>query len=153
MARLPHQVLVYLHTPPGPGGEILYLLLLRHPDRFGIWQGVTGGQEEGETVADAAAREVREETGFPAQAAEVLPFASPHTFPLEGPFRRFYPGHDRVTEHRFHLPVPMRDPVLDPAEHVAFRWCGLAEALDRLHWASNRQALEELHQSLLGGEG
>ena len=44
-----------------------------------------------------------------------------------------------------------RVPRLDPAEHEAYRWCGLEEALSILHWRSNKEALRELDAALRRG--
>jgi NUDIX domain len=63
MVRLPYQILVYICRRPTPH-ITEYLLLKRSAARGGFWQGVTGGVEVGETLAQAARREVWEETGY-----------------------------------------------------------------------------------------
>ena len=60
--RRPIQVCVFLVTRKDDLWE--YLLLHRVPKFGAFWQGVTGAPEEGETLAQAARREVLEETGF-----------------------------------------------------------------------------------------
>jgi len=52
-------------------GRVLLVRRAKHPDR-GLW-GFPGGRiEPGETTADAALRELREETGVRASAGDVL---------------------------------------------------------------------------------
>jgi NUDIX domain-containing protein len=51
--KIPISVLVVIHTPD------LQVLLLERADHPGFWQSVTGSQDEGETLRQTAAREVR----------------------------------------------------------------------------------------------
>ena len=41
-----------------------YLMMKRTDERGGFWQPVTGGVEDGESIEQAAIREVYEETGY-----------------------------------------------------------------------------------------
>ena len=56
--RRPVSVLIVVHTAAGD------VLLLRRAQPFEFWQSVTGSLGEGELHADAAARELAEETGL-----------------------------------------------------------------------------------------
>ena len=62
MARVAREVAVHLfrRTPDG----VQFLMLHRQPERGGFWQGVTGAPMPGESDAEAAIRETREETGY-----------------------------------------------------------------------------------------
>jgi lipoyl(octanoyl) transferase len=62
MRRIPRDVSIQLfrRTPEGPR----FLMLRRCPERGGFWQPVTGAPLPEENDADAAVREVHEETGF-----------------------------------------------------------------------------------------
>ena len=59
--KQPVSVLVVIHT------EKLEVLLLERADHPGYWQSVTGSRDGGETLAETALREVREETGLDAR--------------------------------------------------------------------------------------
>ena len=58
--KIPVSTLVLVYTPD------LRVLLLERADYPEHWQSVTGSQEPGETLAQTATRELREETGIDA---------------------------------------------------------------------------------------
>jgi len=66
--KRPESVLVVIHTPRGE------VLLLRRRQPADFWQSVTGSLEWGESTAQAARRELAEETGF---AGNTLSFIKP----------------------------------------------------------------------------
>ena len=108
------------------GGE--FLVLHRSPENGAYWHGVAGGVEKGETFAEAAARELREETGL---AAEPAPLE--HTFRYEG-----------VLVECFLAEAPAGwEPRLD-WEHDDYRWCTAEEAEALLYWPEPRGLLRTL---------
>src|SRR4051812_22114976 len=63
--RLPYEVFVFVRR-----GED-YLILRRSEKQGGYWHCVAGGLEAGETYAEAAVRELLEETGLEAPIVEL----------------------------------------------------------------------------------
>lgn len=118
-----HEVLVVVRR----GVEIL--VLERSPTRGGYWHLVAGGVEGGESPAEAAARELAEETGL---AAEVRALALELSY--EGPS-----GTVRLEAFVADAP-PGWEPVLDD-EHVSYRWCSVAAAVALLAYDEPRVAV------------
>lgn len=114
-------------------GGASVLLLLRAEDRGGFWQPVTGRVEPGEALPAAAARELREETGL---ELPVTPLGYAHGFAW-GDARP-----PRVArETAFVARVDAQRPVTLSAEHVAFEWLGLKDALARVPFEGFKVAL------------
>jgi dihydroneopterin triphosphate diphosphatase len=136
--RRPESVLVVIHTPA------LECLLLERVLPAGFWQSVTGSLHWGETAAEAAAREVVEETGL--APAALVDAKTTRRFEILPDWRRkFAPGVSENIEHAFYLAVPRSVPVaLNPAEHAAYAWLPLDEAIARVGSWTNREALEAL---------
>lgn len=144
MKRLPRDVSVQLFRP-GPGG-VRFLMLRRIPERGGFWQGVSGAPLPGESDAEAAVREVREETGFEiGDSLFPLGVEYAHALPPEEAVRWeqvYGAGITSVSVVTFGAKAPGGlDPVLDPAEHDAFAWLGLEEANSLLDWPIEKDAL------------
>lgn len=119
-----------------------YLALHRREgiDRLGgTWQAVHGGIEEGETAAQAAWREVQEETGAkPMRFWEldyVETFYAPHLDAL-----RLVPC--------FAAQLAQNVPVAPGAEHDAHEWLRRPAILERFLWRSQREAVQVLHREI-----
>jgi len=135
--RLPIQVSVYVARVTDAGWE--YLLLRRTAERGGFWQGVTGGAEEGESLADAAKRELLEETGLVSYAIEQINYS--YSLPMEDEWRSSYAeGVEEIVEHVF-LAFVDREPKLS-FEHDEYRWRTFKQALEMLKWPENIEALK-----------
>lgn len=136
--KLPLSVLVVVHTAARE------VLLLERAARAGFWQSVTGSLEaRDEPFAEAAARELREETGIEARAGELRPWNVAYTFEIYARWRhRFAPGVTHNTERLFSLrlehPVPV---ILAADEHTAFAWLPWRAAAQRCFSWSNRDAI------------
>ncbi len=140
--KIPVSVLVVIYT------EELDVLLLERADRPGFWQSVTGSQDEGETLAQTARREVAEETGLDTAVFELADWGKQNVFEIYRRWRgRYAPGITHNTEHVFGLRVPARMPVtLAPREHLQFMWLPWHDAADRAFSWSNADAIRELPQ-------
>jgi dATP pyrophosphohydrolase len=143
MTRLPYQVLVYIQRRPTPD-TTEYLLLKRTLALDGFWQGVTGGVEAGENPAQAARREVTEETGYE-RFIRFLPLDYCYSFPLDKPKwgHLYAPEVEEVQEECFGAEIGLEEgePRLDPTEHVEYRWLEVRQALALLYWPENQEAL------------
>jgi 8-oxo-dGTP pyrophosphatase MutT (NUDIX family) len=138
-------------------------MLRRCAPRGGFWQGVTGAPLPGETDAEAAAREVREETGFDV-TGRLFPLGSSYAYRLPSELaarweQLYGPCVETVSVVAFGAELPEGDPVLDPQEHDAFAWRAFEEADALLKWpieqdalAGRREALRVLNAQLEGEE-
>jgi dATP pyrophosphohydrolase len=105
-----------------------FLVVHRVPDGGSYWHGIAGGVEEGESFADAAARELREETGFVAEPR-----------PLGAPFR-----YEEIWVETFLVDVPAGwEPGLND-EHDEYRWCSRDDAVELLYWPEPKELLRGL---------
>jgi dihydroneopterin triphosphate diphosphatase len=139
--KTPISTLVVVYTPA------LEVLLIERADYPGHWQSVTGSQEPGETLAQTATRELREETGIDADAyGGVEDWAMQNDFEIFKQWSgRYPPGTTHNTEHVFGLRVPHRVPVtLAPREHLRHAWLPWREAAARCFSWTNRAAIEAL---------
>jgi dATP pyrophosphohydrolase len=138
--KLPVSVLVIVHTPE------LEVLLLERADRPGFWQSVTGSQMEGETLAQTAVRELREETGIDAGVYSLADWQKQNRYEIYAHWRhRYAPGITHNTEHVFAVEVPERVGIrLSPREHLAYAWFPWREAAERVFSWSNAEAIREL---------
>jgi dATP pyrophosphohydrolase len=121
-----------------------YLLMRRHAGSrlAGTWHGVHGHIEAGETAADAAIRETREETGLVPRVWHQL--ESVNTF--------FMAARDEI-----HLCAGFAacvgeeaEPVLNH-EHDDYVWLDLDSACERVHWPGEGRALRQIHELILPG--
>jgi dATP pyrophosphohydrolase len=136
--RRPESVLVVVHT------RALDCLVLERVVPAGFRQSVTGTLGWDETPALAAAREVREETGL--DPTGLRDSGQSRTFPILPAWRhRFAPDVKENLEHVWYLEIPDRVVVtLNPAEHSAYEWLPLEQAIARVSSWTNREALERL---------
>ena len=140
MHKIPVSVLVVIHTQDGQ------VLLMERADAPGLWQSVTGSQDEGETLEQTAIREVREETGLDAAQFELTRWDISTRYAIYERWRhRYAPGVTHNTEHVFDLKLPAPLPVtLAPREHLRYEWLPWEAAAGRCFSPSNAAAIREL---------
>lgn len=115
--------------------------MLRHtpPD---FWQSVTGSLLDEETPRQAAQRELREETGFLADA-HLTDSGIVNRYPIHPAWReKFAPDVTENTEYVFSFELPAIDAVqLDPDEHSEYHWLPRDEAAARASSTTDRDAI------------
>jgi 8-oxo-dGTP pyrophosphatase MutT (NUDIX family) len=141
--RRPEEVLVVVHR--AGAGERELLVLQRSAERHGYWHLVSGALERGEHAAEAARRELREETGL---VAEVERLDRTYRYSLDDePLDVRARFADDVTEIAVTAFVAEAPPGWEPsldAEHVGHRWCYAADAVSLLRYPEPRDAVERV---------
>lgn len=141
--RRPASVLVVVYTDDS------HVLLLRRCQPFDFWQSVTGSLNEGETHADAALRELHEETSFTDQGELSFSNVSRH-FEIDPRWRdRFAPGvvDNEEFEWRYRL-LTAREIQLNRQEHSEYQWLHVDDAVEAVWSWTNRDALKKLRDEL-----
>ena len=137
-----HKIVVFVARPTAGGRhEFLQLRRVLGEPLGGTWQTVRGSIESGETAADAAVRELREETAAP-----------PAEFYRLGTVETFYDIHTDAIWHSaaFFALLPAGAAVTLNEEHDALRWVDETELDRHFMWPSERPLLEEIRRDLLG---
>jgi dATP pyrophosphohydrolase len=142
--KKPVSVLVVIHTT---ALDVLLLERSRHP---GFWQSVTGSQEDDEPLLETARREVLEETGIGAAAADFIDWQLTNRYEIFAEWRfRYAPGVTHNIEHVFSLILPEpREVTVAPDEHLGYRWLPWRQAAEACFSWSNRDAILELPERL-----
>ena len=141
--RRPISVLVVVFTDDSK------VLLLRRHQPFDFWQSVTGSLKNDESHADAAARELQEETGL-IEEGELSYSDVSRKFVIDPRWRdRFAPGvvENVEFEWRYRLRA-VSDIKLNEEEHSEYRWLPIDEAIDTVWSWTNRDAIKQLKAEL-----
>jgi dATP pyrophosphohydrolase len=143
--KIPESVLVIVHTAR------LDVLLLERAKQPGLWQSVTGAREPDDPDLETTARrELLEETGL--TLGTLTDWGLVNRYEIWPQWRAKYaPDVTHNTEHVFGFLVDSPTvATLDPAEHVAQLWLPWQEAMTRTFSPTNREAISQLPQRVLG---
>lgn len=138
--KIPRSTLIVIYN------DAREVLLIERADHPGYWQSVTGSQDEGETLAQTAAREVGEETGIDAGAFSLHDWQIRNEYEIYAIWRhRYAPGVTHNVEHVFGLNVRARVAVrLNPREHLQAVWLPIEKAAPLCFSWSNQEAILSL---------
>ncbi|HBA33103.1 MAG TPA: dihydroneopterin triphosphate diphosphatase [Gammaproteobacteria bacterium] len=133
--KRPESVLVLITALNGK------VLLLQRKDKPDFWQSVTGSLEWDEQPAEAARRELFEETGLADQPVKNNHFSQSYTIFPSWRFR-YAPGVRRNREHLFTVTLEKMCPIIiSDSEHLHYEWLDWPEAAEKVTSWSNREAI------------
>lgn len=141
--RQPYQVLIIPYMKQE--NNILFAVFHR---KSGFWQFVSGGGEEGETVAATARRELAEETGV--QNAKIVELDAACSVPVNAFSQEITSNWHNifvVPEYAFAVDLGGVDICLSD-EHDKVEFCEYDVALKLLKYDSNKTALFELNEKI-----
>ena len=156
--RRPEKVLVYLYRRatscgdpfPDRAKRLEYLLLQRRPgttNAGAIWQTVVGAVRWQEERVEAARREVFEETGL-TMVRGIMAIGYAFSFPIrlcKDQESWYAPDVTTINNTVYAGEVVSARRILLCKEHVDYGWFSYADALHRLHWPEEQEALSRLH--------
>ena len=134
----PREVAVFVHR----GDRLLVL----HRVKEDYWHVVAGALEQGETYAEAAARELREETGLDATPNDL---GLEQTYAITERERPLYPeATAAVVIANFEVEAPADwEPELNE-EHDRHEWATPNAARAMMYWVETQEAIDLLAQKL-----
>ena len=144
--RQPHQILAFPYKK-NENNEYVYAIFCRSGSKE-RWQGIAGGVEEKETYLEACKRESNEEANI-SYESKVIELESISTMPVVNVTKEFIWGDSvyLIYEHCYGIDATNDDIKLSH-EHSKFEWLTYEEAVKKLKWDSNRNALWELNWKL-----
>jgi 8-oxo-dGTP pyrophosphatase MutT (NUDIX family) len=103
------------------------------------WSTVTGSVEENETLEEAVAREIKEETNL--DVAKTISLSS---------FSEYYSEFDKemCKEHNFISIVKNDQVTLDNIENIEYEWVPIDEYVERIWWDEKEQLKKDLLEKL-----
>ncbi|MBI1729254.1 NUDIX domain-containing protein [Candidatus Acetothermia bacterium] len=133
-----HVVNVYVFRLSPQGPQYLALQRRKEIDRLGgTWQAVHGGIEAGETAAQAAARELWEESGLQLESLWALDIVE-----------TFYVYQEDAIVLAPSFGAQARGEVRLSSEHDSYKWLTLDEITDILVWPGQKEAILTLHNEI-----
>lgn len=146
--RAPFQTLIILYKESSK--EVLYSVFLRRKEK--IWQFISGGGEDYETINETALRELKEETGIEINKNELIKLEASSTIPVINITGKFTWGEKVfvVPEYSFAVNITNKKIILSD-EHKMMQWMNYNEAISKLKYDSNKTALWELNERMKRG--
>jgi dATP pyrophosphohydrolase len=137
--RIPVQIAVYCYR--NLNGKFVWLMLKRATPTNPCWQGVTGAPFKGESLGDAARRELLEETGL--QPMSIVQSSYQYSYPIPAYNKhKFAPAATAITEYVFVAQIDAGcENIVLTDEHVEYRWMFFDEAQKLLWWPENKTSL------------
>ena len=125
------------------GAECLFLLILSRLTKRPLWEFPKGGVDEGETVLQAALRELHEETGIHESEVRLIPeFERTEDYRFtSGRSDRRSLIHKQVTY--FLAETEKATIVLSAKESSEFAWLNMVDATKRLRYKERRKLLAD----------
>ncbi|MDL2319020.1 NUDIX domain-containing protein [Eubacteriales bacterium OttesenSCG-928-A19] len=145
--RQPENIHVYLYRK-NLAGAYSYAILQRS-DNPAYWQGISGGVEEGETIEQAALRELLEESGVsgsPLYRLDTVSYLPADIFAEHSAW-----GRDVVVCPMFFFAASFDGEIALSEEHLDVKWLTFQPAYELIYWHDQKIALWELDQRLLRG--
>lgn len=150
MVRQAEQVHVYLYRK-NIGNFYEYAIFQRSENEL-WWQGITGGVEEGESIEEAARREVSEEAGiqyeFPLYKLDNISCLPTYLFKDEVQEEW---GRDVVLIPMYFFAMAYDGEIKLSYEHTDFKWLPYKEAEKLIYFHDQKIGLWELKERLLRG--
>jgi dATP pyrophosphohydrolase len=120
------------------------VLVMQRDDDAEFWQSVTGTLELNEVPGQTAAREVREETGIDvlSRGYQITDCRQINQYKIRDLWRhRYAPEVEVNTEYVFSLEVDSDEENITLTEHLAYRWLGKQQAIDKVWSETNKEAI------------
>lgn len=126
-------------------GKIEYLLLKRKLHWTG-WEFPKGAVDGRETLLEAAKREAYEETGLKQLEIDTFDFSGNYKYDKKYEDRDSIAG--QTFEAVFAVEVQREQVRLDSKEHSDYKWLDFEQAIKKLTWQNQREALKIVNKAL-----
>ena len=143
--RTPYQTLTILYKEEEDKNFYAIFYRTSHP----IWQFISGGGEEGESIFETVIREISEETSIKIDKEQILKLDSKSSIPVLNITGDYTWGKDVYVVPEYTFAVDVKDINIKLSnEHKEFKWVTYEEAMEKLNYDSNKTALWELNERL-----
>ena len=149
--RQPKQFLVFPYKKNNDG-NYLYAIFCR-VGKTERWQGIAGGVEEGETLLEAAISLTANQEANISFDAKVIILESVSTMPVVNVTKNFLWGSDVLLIYEYTFGIDATNEKIKLSrEHTKMEWLTYDQAIKKLEWDSNKNALWELNYRLINNK-